>query len=128
MTTRRGKAAAAFLGALIGFGSNVGSLQGAEKQRAVLAGGCFWCMEPPFDELPGVVSTTSGYTGGRTKIWDTCGPEAILAAAGGRMTDVDGNPLVYDRPDLYNRRGIVASNGPLHDFVISALVPIVAMS
>jgi 3'(2'), 5'-bisphosphate nucleotidase len=68
------------------------------------------------------------YTGGRTKIWDTCGPEAILTAAGGRMTDVDGRPLVYDRPDLYNRRGIVASNGPLHDFVIAALAPIVAMS
>ena len=68
------------------------------------------------------------YTGGRTKIWDTCGPEAILAAAGGRMTDVDGRPLVYDQPDLYNRRGIVASNGPLHDFVIATLVPIVAMS
>ena len=32
---------------------------------ATFAGGCFWCMEPPFDELPGVVSTTSGYTGGR---------------------------------------------------------------
>jgi len=68
------------------------------------------------------------YTGGRTKIWDTCGPEAILVAAGGRMSDVDGNPLVYDRPDLYNRRGLVASNGPLHDFVINALAPIVAPS
>ena len=63
------------------------------------------------------------YTGGRTKIWDTCGPEAILLGAGGRMTDLDGKPLVYDRPDLYNRRGIVASNGPLHDFVIQALAP-----
>jgi peptide-methionine (S)-S-oxide reductase len=31
---------------------------------AVFAGGCFWCMEPPFDALPGVLSTTSGYTGG----------------------------------------------------------------
>jgi 3'(2'), 5'-bisphosphate nucleotidase len=68
------------------------------------------------------------YTGGRTKIWDTCGPEAILAAAGGRMSDIDGNPLVYDQPDLYNRRGIVASNGPLHDFVIETLKPIVATS
>jgi peptide-methionine (S)-S-oxide reductase len=31
---------------------------------ATFAGGCFWCMEPPFDALPGVLSTTSGYTGG----------------------------------------------------------------
>jgi peptide-methionine (S)-S-oxide reductase len=32
--------------------------------EATFAGGCFWCMEPPFDALEGVVSTTSGYTGG----------------------------------------------------------------
>ncbi|MBA3563256.1 MAG: peptide-methionine (S)-S-oxide reductase MsrA [Gammaproteobacteria bacterium] len=31
---------------------------------AIFAGGCFWCMEPPYDKLDGVVSTTSGYTGG----------------------------------------------------------------
>jgi 3'(2'), 5'-bisphosphate nucleotidase len=65
------------------------------------------------------------YTGGRTKIWDTCGPEAVLTAAGGKMTDVDGEPLIYDREDLYNRRGIVASNGPLHPFVIETLAPLV---
>jgi len=65
------------------------------------------------------------YGGGRTKIWDTCGPEAILVGAGGRLTDVDGAPLVYDRPELYNRRGIVASNGPLHDFVITTVAPLV---
>ena len=64
------------------------------------------------------------YTGSRTKIWDTCGPEAILVGAGGKMTDLDGVPLVYDRPDLYNRRGIVASNGPLHPFVIATLAPL----
>ncbi len=36
-----------------------------ELAKATFAGGCFWCMEPPFDELDGVVKTTSGYTGGR---------------------------------------------------------------
>jgi len=38
----------------------------AEKppSTAIFAGGCFWCMEPPFDKLDGVISTTSGYTGG----------------------------------------------------------------
>jgi peptide-methionine (S)-S-oxide reductase len=34
---------------------------------ATFAGGCFWCMEPPFDKLEGVISTTSGYTGGHKK-------------------------------------------------------------
>ena len=32
---------------------------------ATFAGGCFWCMEPPYDKLPGVTATISGYTGGR---------------------------------------------------------------
>ena len=36
-----------------------------DHQTATFAGGCFWCMEPPFDKLDGVLSTTSGYTGGR---------------------------------------------------------------
>lgn len=34
---------------------------------ATFAGGCFWCMEPPYDKLDGVVSTTSGYMGGRKR-------------------------------------------------------------
>lgn len=33
-------------------------------RTAVFAGGCFWCMEPPYDRLEGVVATTSGYSGG----------------------------------------------------------------
>ncbi|NGP54396.1 peptide-methionine (S)-S-oxide reductase MsrA [Thioalkalivibrio sp. XN8] len=35
-----------------------------EKAVATFAGGCFWCMEPPYDALEGVLSTTSGYAGG----------------------------------------------------------------
>ena len=40
-----------------------GTIVGMES--AIFAGGCFWCMEPPFDKLEGVISTTSGYTGGK---------------------------------------------------------------
>jgi len=38
--------------------------QAPNRAVAVFAGGCFWCMEPPFDKLDGVTATTSGYTGG----------------------------------------------------------------
>lgn len=36
----------------------------ADTEVATFGGGCFWCMEPPYDELDGVLSTTSGYMGG----------------------------------------------------------------
>ncbi|MBH0231178.1 peptide-methionine (S)-S-oxide reductase MsrA [Halobacillus yeomjeoni] len=36
-------------------------------ETATLAGGCFWCMEPPFEKLKGVSEVVSGYTGGRTE-------------------------------------------------------------
>ena len=39
----------------------------ARLETATFAGGCFWCMEAPFDKLPGVVSVTAGYTGGQVK-------------------------------------------------------------
>ena len=38
-----------------------------QQETAIFAGGCFWCMEPPFDKLNGVISTTSGYTAGHKK-------------------------------------------------------------
>ncbi len=40
---------------------------GKRLEKATFAGGCFWCMQPPFDHLEGVVSTTAGYSGGQKK-------------------------------------------------------------
>lgn len=37
------------------------------QERAIFAGGCFWCMVQPFEELPGILSVISGYTGGKTE-------------------------------------------------------------
>lgn len=39
--------------------------QSTKFDTAIFAGGCFWCMESPFEKLPGVISVTSGYTGGQ---------------------------------------------------------------
>jgi peptide-methionine (S)-S-oxide reductase len=44
-----------------------GAAPGAAPKEALFAGGCFWCMQHPFDELDGVISTTAGYTGGTRK-------------------------------------------------------------
>lgn len=46
--------------------SAVSSLAGAQKtETAILAGGCFWCVESDYDYVPGVLETVSGYTGGQ---------------------------------------------------------------
>jgi peptide-methionine (S)-S-oxide reductase len=43
------------------------ALAQAPTAKATFAGGCFWCMEAPFDKIDGVISTTSGYIGGKKK-------------------------------------------------------------
>jgi methionine-S-sulfoxide reductase len=43
------------------------SMADAEIMKATFAGGCFWCMQPPYEKLKGVVKVTVGYTGGHTK-------------------------------------------------------------
>ena len=62
----------------------------------------------------------------RTKQWDTCAPQLILTEAGGRMTDLFGDPLNYNVPDVQNRKGLVASNGASHDRIIEMLAPLLA--
>ena len=57
---------------------------------ATFAGGCFWCMEPPYDKLPGVISTTSGYTGGHA---DNPDYKQVTAGGTGHYESVQ---VVYD--------------------------------
>ena len=61
-----------------------------ELATATFAGGCFWCMEPPFDKLEGVVSTTSGYTGGHL---DNPSYEQVSSGGTGHTEAVE---IVYD--------------------------------
>lgn len=63
---------------------------------------------------------------GRSKLWDACAPQAILEAAGGTMTDVDGRALDYGTAELHNLRGLIASNGVIHAPVLSRVAPVLA--
>ncbi len=65
---------------------------GRRLATATFAGGCFWCMEPPFDDLEGVVSTTSGYTGGHVE------NPTYKAVSGGETGHAEAVRVVYD-PD-----------------------------
>jgi 3'(2'), 5'-bisphosphate nucleotidase len=60
----------------------------------------------------------------RTKQWDTCAPEVILREAGGRFSDLFGEPLGYNQVDVQNRNGLVASNGAAHARIIEKLAPL----
>ena len=62
----------------------------------------------------------------RTKQWDTCAPEVILREAGGRITDLFGQPLRYNHVEVQNRNGVVASNGVAHDRIVELLDPLLA--
>ena len=62
----------------------------------------------------------------RTKLWDTCAPEIILTEAGGRFTDLFGQEIRYDRKDVQNRNGILASNGSAHVMAVELLAPLLA--
>lgn len=92
------------LGLLLGCGDSAagrggGKLEGVTKAapapkkgqaEAVFAGGCFWCMEGPFEKLPGVISVESGYTGGKVP-----GP-AYEAVSAGVTGHTEAIRVVYD--------------------------------
>lgn len=62
----------------------------SQTASATFAGGCFWCMQPPFDHLAGVRSTTVGYTGG-TKVNPTY--EEVSSGTTGHAESIE---VVYD--------------------------------
>jgi peptide-methionine (S)-S-oxide reductase len=87
-------------GAVVPSTSNAGTKTSAAAEPAVapensataiFAGGCFWCMEKPFDEIAGVVSTTSGYTGG-----DLANPTYQQVGSGG-TGHIESVKIVYDK-------------------------------
>lgn len=84
-----------FIGLMAATGSapavNAGKEARADQlEQASFAGGCFWCMEGPFDKLTGVVSVTAGYTGGHTK-----NPTYKDVSAGG-TGHAESVQIVYD--------------------------------
>jgi 3'(2'), 5'-bisphosphate nucleotidase len=64
-------------------------------------------------------------TGG-TMLWDTCAPQALLVAAGGRITELSGAPLTYVSASLENRRGLLASRGLDHAALVGELADLAA--
>lgn len=60
----------------------------------------------------------------RTKLWDVCGPQIILEEAGGRLTDIFGGEIRYDREQLPNLNGLLASNGAAHEAAVDHLRPL----
>ncbi len=64
--------------------------QNEKYEKAVFAGGCFWCMQPPFDDLDGVITTTAGFTGGPEK------NPAYKDVAYGRTGHTEVVEVIYD--------------------------------
>jgi peptide methionine sulfoxide reductase msrA/msrB len=59
-------------------------------EKAIFAGGCFWCMEPPFEQLDGVAEVTAGYTGGDK------GAPSYEEVSSGRTGHVEAIRVTYD--------------------------------
>jgi peptide-methionine (S)-S-oxide reductase len=71
---------------------------GPGQAEAVFAGGCFWCLESDFDQLEGVVATTSGFAGGKTQ-------NPTYEQVGNHQTDeIESVHVIYDTKKLSYER------------------------
>jgi peptide-methionine (S)-S-oxide reductase len=97
---------------------------------AIFAGGCFWCMEVPFDKLDGVLSTTSGYAGGSKE--DATYRKTSSGRTGHReVVEVKFDPsrigyaelleVYWRNVDPYDARGQFCDKGPQYTSAIIAL-------
>ena len=119
---------------LIGFATTSapasGQLTASDPGVAVFAGGCFWCMEPPFDKIDGVRSTVSGYVGGSAE--DATYPRV----ASGRTSHYEAVRIEYDpakvdyatllevfwrNVDPFDSRGQFCDKGPQYRTAIFTL-------
>ena len=79
-----------------------------KTEKATFAGGCFWCMQPPFDNLGGVISTKVGYIGG---------PEVnptYKDVAYGRTGHAEAIEIKYD-PSVIGYEGLLEKLWEFHD-------------
>ena len=59
------------------------------------------------------------------KEWDLCAPHALLKEAGGELTDLHGEAIVYNKPEVGECAGLVGSNRLVHDQILKRLAPLV---
>jgi peptide-methionine (S)-S-oxide reductase len=75
---------------LLAGGALAQSATPAKTEKATFAGGCFWCTEADFDKVEGVISTTSGYIGGKTE------NPTYQQVSAGRTGHTEAVEIVYD--------------------------------
>jgi len=66
----------------------------ADYETAIFAGGCFWCMEPPFEKLDGVIDAISGYTGGSLE------NPTYEQVSSGSTKHIEAVKVVYDAEEI----------------------------
>jgi 3'-phosphoadenosine 5'-phosphosulfate (PAPS) 3'-phosphatase len=58
------------------------------------------------------------------KEWDICAPHALLLEAGGVLTNLCGEPPLYNNAEVAECRGLIASNGRVHAQIVEILAPL----